>query len=52
MEVRKASVRTKARFLLSGEVPGILISSLKPLLLMQCFLPSELLDASEMDSSF
>lgn len=51
MEVRKTSVCTKAHFLFSGKVPGILPSSIKPLLLMLCFLPSELLDASEVDSS-
>lgn len=51
MEVRKVSVCTKAHFLLSGKVPGILPSSIKPLLLMLWFLPSELLDASEVDSS-
>lgn len=51
MEVRKISVCTRAHFLLSGKVPGILPSSIKLLLLVLCSLPFDLLDASEVDSS-
>lgn len=51
MEVRKTSIWTRAHFLLSGKVPGILPSSIKLLLLVLCFLPFDLLDASEVDSS-
>lgn len=51
MEVRKVSICTKGHFLLGGRVPGILPSSTKPLILMLCFLPSESVDASEVDSS-
>lgn len=39
MEVRKASACTKTHFLLSGKVPGILPSGIKPSLLMLWFIP-------------